>query len=39
MPEHMRKALDALEAGEENLEKHRAQLRARQRPRRIEKDW
>jgi tetratricopeptide (TPR) repeat protein len=39
LPEHMRKALDALEAGEENLEKHRAQLRARQRPRRIEKDW
>jgi Ca-activated chloride channel family protein len=39
MPEHMRKALDALESGEENLEKHRAQMRARQRPRRIEKDW
>jgi Ca-activated chloride channel family protein len=39
MPEHMRKALDALEAGEENLEKHRAQMRARQGRRRIEKDW
>jgi Ca-activated chloride channel family protein len=39
LPEHMKKALDALSAGEENLEKHRAQQRAQQRPRRIEKDW
>ena len=39
LPEHMKKALDALSAGEENLEKHRAQARARQRPQRIEKDW
>lgn len=39
LPEHMRKALDALEAGEENLQKHRAKQRARTRPRRIEKDW
>jgi Ca-activated chloride channel homolog len=39
LPEHMKQALDALEAGEENLEKQRARQRARQRPRRIEKDW
>jgi tetratricopeptide (TPR) repeat protein len=39
MPEHMQKALDALEDGEENLQKHRAAQRARQRPRRVEKDW
>jgi tetratricopeptide (TPR) repeat protein len=39
LPEHMKKALDALSAGEENLEKHRAERRAQQRPRRIEKDW
>lgn len=39
MPEHMQRALDSLEASEENLEKHRAQARARQRPRRVEKDW
>lgn len=39
LPEHMKRALDALEAGEENLEKQRALQRARQRPRRIEKDW
>lgn len=39
LPEHMERALDALEAGEENLEKFRAKQRARSRPRRIEKDW
>lgn len=39
LPEHMTRALDALEAGEENLEKHRARQRARTQPRRIEKDW
>jgi Ca-activated chloride channel homolog len=39
MPEHMQKALDALEDSEENLQKHRAAQRARQRPRRVEKDW
>jgi Ca-activated chloride channel family protein len=39
MPEHMQKALDALEDSEENLQKHRAAMRARQRPRRVEKDW
>ena len=39
LPEHMERALDALEAGEENLEKQRAKQRARTRPRRIEKDW
>jgi len=39
LPEHMERALDALEAGEENLEKQRAKQRARSRPRRIEKDW
>ena len=39
MPEHMQRALDALEANEENLEKQRARQRARTRPRRIEKDW
>lgn len=39
LPEHMQKALDALEDGEENLQKHRAAQRARQRPRRVEKDW
>jgi Ca-activated chloride channel family protein len=39
LPEHMEKALDALEDSEENLQKHRAAQRARQRPRRIEKDW
>ena len=39
LPEHMERALDALEAGEENLEKHRARQRARAQPRRIEKDW
>lgn len=39
MPEHMQKALDALENSEENLQKHRAAQQARQRPRRIEKDW
>lgn len=39
MPEHMQKALDALEDGEESLQKHRAATRARQRPRRVEKDW
>ena len=39
LPDHMKRALDALEAGEENLEKQRALQRARQRPRRIEKDW
>lgn len=39
LPDHMKRALDALEAGEENLEKQRARQRARQRPRRIEKDW
>jgi hypothetical protein len=35
----MQRALDALEASEENLEKQRARQRARTRPRRIEKDW
>lgn len=39
LPEHMQRALDALEASEENLEKLRAKQRAKQRPRRIEKDW
>ncbi|MDB4972693.1 MAG: hypothetical protein JWN48_1034 [Myxococcaceae bacterium] len=39
LPEHMERALDALESGEENLEKQRAKQRARARPRRIEKDW
>jgi Ca-activated chloride channel homolog len=39
LPEHMKRALDALEAGEENLEKLRAKQRARTRPRRIDKDW
>lgn len=39
LPEHMERALDALEAGEQNLEKQRALQRARARPRRIEKDW
>jgi Ca-activated chloride channel family protein len=39
LPEHMKNALDALESGEENLEKQRAKQRARSRPRRIEKDW
>jgi Ca-activated chloride channel homolog len=39
LPEHMKRALDALEAGEENLEKLRARQRARSRPRRIDKDW
>jgi hypothetical protein len=39
LPEHMQQALDALENSEENLQKHRAAMRARQRPRRIEKDW
>jgi Ca-activated chloride channel family protein len=39
LPEHMERALDALEAGEENLEKQRARQRARARPRRVEKDW
>lgn len=39
LPEHMERALDALEAGEENLEKQRAKQRARSRPRKVEKDW
>lgn len=39
LPEHMKRALDALESGEENLEKLRAKQRARSRPRRIDKDW
>ena len=39
LPEHMERALDALEANEGNLEKERAKQRARTRPRRIEKDW
>jgi len=39
LPEHMKRALDALESGEENLEKLRARQRARSRPRRIDKDW
>ncbi|MET0342929.1 MAG: tetratricopeptide repeat protein [Polyangiales bacterium] len=39
MPEHMQRALDALEANEENLEKQRARQRARSQRRRIEKDW
>jgi Ca-activated chloride channel family protein len=39
LPEHMKRALDALESGEENLEKLRAKQRARTRPRRIDKDW
>jgi Ca-activated chloride channel family protein len=39
MPEHMKKALDALSNGEQNLQKQQAQTRAQQRPRRIEKDW
>jgi Ca-activated chloride channel homolog len=39
LPEHMERALDALEAGEENLEKQRARQRARSRPRKVEKDW
>ena len=39
LPQHMQNALDALENSEENLQKHRAAMRARQRPRRIEKDW
>jgi Ca-activated chloride channel homolog len=39
LPEHMQRALDALEAGEENLEKLRAKQRARSRPRRVDKDW
>ena len=39
LPEHMQRALDALESGEENLEKQRAKQRARSRPQRVEKDW
>ncbi len=39
LPEHMERALDALESNEHNLEKYRARQRARAQPRRIEKDW
>lgn len=39
LPAHMRRALDALRDGEENLEKYRARARARREPRRVEKDW
>lgn len=39
LPEHMQKALDALEDNNDNLQKHQAAQRARQRPQRVEKDW
>jgi Ca-activated chloride channel homolog len=39
LPEHMQKALDALESNDDNLQKHQAAQRARQRPQRVEKDW
>ncbi len=39
MPQPMKQALDALSAGEENLEKVRARMRAAQKPQRVEKDW
>jgi Ca-activated chloride channel family protein len=37
-PEHQR-VLDALEQGEDNLERHRARVRAQQERRRVEQDW
>lgn len=37
-PEHQR-VLDALEQGEENLERHRARVRAQRERRRVEQDW
>lgn len=39
LPQHMSKALDALSDSEESLQKHQAVQQARQRPRRVEKDW
>jgi Ca-activated chloride channel family protein len=39
LPEHMQKALDALEDSNENLQKHQAAMRARQQPQRVVKDW
>ncbi len=39
LPEHMQRALDALSESDDNLQKHRARARARQRPQRVEKDW
>jgi hypothetical protein len=35
----MKKALDALEDSNENLQKHQAAQRARQQPQRVQKDW
>lgn len=37
-PEH-RRVLDALEQGEESLERHRARIRAEREGRRVEQDW
>ena len=37
-PEHQR-VLDALEQGEDNLERHRARVRAQRERRRVEQDW
>lgn len=39
LPQHVKQVLDALQDGEDNLQRHEAQRRARQRPRRVEKDW
>jgi len=39
MPEEHRRVLDALQDGEDNLERHRARSRAAQERRRVEQDW
>ncbi|MCG8557082.1 MAG: tetratricopeptide repeat protein [Proteobacteria bacterium] len=39
LPQEVEKALDALQAGEDSLERHRAHLRAARQGRRVLKDW
>lgn len=39
LPEHVARALDALQDGEENLERHRARVRGQRENRRVIRDW
>ena len=39
LPQEHRRVLDALQDGEDNLERHRARSRAAQERRRVEQDW
>ncbi|MCA9582059.1 MAG: tetratricopeptide repeat protein [Myxococcales bacterium] len=39
LPSDVERALSAIESGEESLQKHQAQMRARRERRRVEKDW